>query len=211
MTTSTAPGATAWTIFPPKPARCCPLPRTSRRGTASLAARIEFYGLCPNCLKPQQLKKSTGEKDMACTSCKPSTLSDTQRQVLEALNKSARSLRQQGDRRCHRPGIQTDQLPAHGFKEQGVCRPVRFGASTRSPTRARASSANFILHIIFKEIPIMSFLSHPTGPGFHRHRRYARQLDETGFQTLRVSWQICHPLFLSAGFHLCLPLGDPGL
>ena len=60
-----------------------------QKGYRITGCRIEFYGLCPNCLKPQQLKKSTGEKDMACTSCKSTTLSDTQRQVLEALAKSS--------------------------------------------------------------------------------------------------------------------------
>lgn len=60
-----------------------------QKGYRITGCRIEFYGLCPNCLKPQQLKKSTGEKDMACKSCKTTTLSDAQRQVLEALNKSA--------------------------------------------------------------------------------------------------------------------------
>ena len=59
-----------------------------QKGYRITGCRIEFYGLCPNCLKPQQLKKSTGEKDMACKSCKTNALSDAQRQVLEALNKS---------------------------------------------------------------------------------------------------------------------------
>lgn len=60
-----------------------------QRGYRITGCRIEFYGLCPNCLKPQQLQKSTGENDMACKSCKTTMLSDTQRQVLEALAKSA--------------------------------------------------------------------------------------------------------------------------
>lgn len=60
-----------------------------QKGYRITGCRIEFYGLCPHCLKPHQLKQSTGEKDMACTSCKSTTLSDTQRQVLEALAKSS--------------------------------------------------------------------------------------------------------------------------
>ncbi len=59
-----------------------------QKGYRITGCRIEFYGLCPNCLKPQQLKKLTGENDMACTSCKTTTLSDAQRQVLEALANS---------------------------------------------------------------------------------------------------------------------------
>lgn len=56
-----------------------------QKGYRITGCRIEFYGLCPNCLNPQKLKKTIGDKEMACTSCKTTGLSDTQRQVLEAL------------------------------------------------------------------------------------------------------------------------------
>ena len=59
-----------------------------QKGYRITGCRIEFYGLCPNCQKPQKIKKSKGESDMACKSCKSNELSDTQRQVLEALAKS---------------------------------------------------------------------------------------------------------------------------
>lgn len=59
-----------------------------QKGYLITGCRIEFYGLCPNCQKKQQLKKSTGDNDMACKSSKTTGLSDTQRQVLEALAKS---------------------------------------------------------------------------------------------------------------------------
>lgn len=49
--------------------------------------RIEFYGLCPKCQQHHQAQHK-GERAMACTTCKTNTLSDTQRQVLEALAKS---------------------------------------------------------------------------------------------------------------------------
>ncbi|MDD2464268.1 MAG: transcriptional repressor [Desulfobulbus sp.] len=59
-----------------------------QKGYRITGCRIEFYGLCPNCQKPQKLKKSKGDTEMSCTSCKISGLSDTQRQVLETLAKS---------------------------------------------------------------------------------------------------------------------------
>jgi Fe2+ or Zn2+ uptake regulation protein len=59
-----------------------------QKGYRISGCRIEFYGLCPNCQKSDKGKKSKGENDMACKSCKTTGLSDAQRQVLEALAKS---------------------------------------------------------------------------------------------------------------------------
>jgi Fe2+ or Zn2+ uptake regulation protein len=50
--------------------------------------RIEFFGLCPKCQKRDTTYHPKGEPTMACPSCKPTPLSDTQRQVLEALAQS---------------------------------------------------------------------------------------------------------------------------
>lgn len=60
-----------------------------QKGYRITGCRIEFYGLCPNCQQQQKLKKSKGDNDMACAACKTKGLSETQRQVLEALAKSS--------------------------------------------------------------------------------------------------------------------------
>ncbi len=44
--------------------------------------RVEFFGYCPDCRKK---KRPEGAKKMGCKKCVPGTLSDNQRQVLEAL------------------------------------------------------------------------------------------------------------------------------
>jgi len=58
------------------------------KGYRITGCRIEFFGLCPKCRK-QQETTHTGEHAMACTTCAPASLSDAQRQVLEALAQSA--------------------------------------------------------------------------------------------------------------------------
>jgi Fe2+ or Zn2+ uptake regulation protein len=62
---------------------------TQEKGYRITGCRIEFFGLCPKCRKQQETTKKTGENDMACTTCEPASLSDAQRQVLEALAQSA--------------------------------------------------------------------------------------------------------------------------
>lgn len=52
------------------------------RGYAITGCRIEFAGLCPEC---QNKNLEQGGNRMGCTKCKPSSLSDSQRRVLESL------------------------------------------------------------------------------------------------------------------------------
>ncbi len=59
-----------------------------QQGYRITGRRIEFSGLCPKCLRQQETKKTKGERAMACASCTTSKVSDTQRQVLEALANS---------------------------------------------------------------------------------------------------------------------------
>lgn len=58
---------------------------TQEQGYRITGCRIEFFGLCPKCLQQQKNKLLKGERTMACPSCTTPTLSETQRQVLEAL------------------------------------------------------------------------------------------------------------------------------
>lgn len=51
--------------------------------------RIEFFGLCPACRQYSIAHKEKGEHTMDCKKCTTSTLGDQQRQVLEALAKTA--------------------------------------------------------------------------------------------------------------------------
>jgi Fe2+ or Zn2+ uptake regulation protein len=59
------------------------------RGYRITGCRIEFFGLCPNCQQTREKENTSGGKTMACASCATTSLSDTQRQVLEALAKSS--------------------------------------------------------------------------------------------------------------------------
>ena len=47
--------------------------------------RIEFKGICPNCLNKKNTK---GDTTMGCKKCGPEDLSESQRQILEAFAKS---------------------------------------------------------------------------------------------------------------------------
>jgi Fe2+ or Zn2+ uptake regulation protein/predicted transcriptional regulator len=55
------------------------------KGYRITGCRIEFFGLCPSCQQSQAKKRHSGGTTMACPSCKTGSLSDIQRQVLEAL------------------------------------------------------------------------------------------------------------------------------
>jgi len=61
---------------------------TMEKGYRITGYRIEFFGLCPKCQKQQETIKETGESNMACKTCETTSLSDAQRQVLEALAQS---------------------------------------------------------------------------------------------------------------------------
>jgi Fe2+ or Zn2+ uptake regulation protein len=61
---------------------------TQEKGYRITGCRIEFFGLCPKCRKHQETTQ-TGERTMACTTGSPASLSDAQRQVLEALAQNA--------------------------------------------------------------------------------------------------------------------------
>ena len=62
-----------------------PVAPQQERGYRITGCRIEFFGLCPKCLKHYDAQQSKGEQTMACPSCQTTTLNETQRQVLEAL------------------------------------------------------------------------------------------------------------------------------
>ena len=59
-----------------------------KKGYQITGRRIEFFGLCPNCLKQLDIHHHKGEHTMACKPSGAPLLSDTQRQVLEALGNS---------------------------------------------------------------------------------------------------------------------------
>ena len=66
------------------------LPPENDKGYQIAGCRVEFFGVCPKCLKKNaRTTKKKGEKKMACKtkSCKSGSLSDRQREVLEALSK----------------------------------------------------------------------------------------------------------------------------
>jgi Fe2+ or Zn2+ uptake regulation protein len=58
------------------------------KGYRITGRRIEFFGLCPKCQQQLEVHTEKGEHTMACKSCGTTALSDTQRQVLEALAQS---------------------------------------------------------------------------------------------------------------------------
>jgi len=58
------------------------------KGYLVTGCRIEFFGLCPNCLKQHDIHQPKGEHTMACKPGGNTLLSDTQRQVLKALGNS---------------------------------------------------------------------------------------------------------------------------
>ena len=62
-----------------------PLHTAQRKGYDITGCRVEFYGLCPQCINKNILQKQGVKKDMACN---PKQLSDKQREVLEALANS---------------------------------------------------------------------------------------------------------------------------
>lgn len=51
--------------------------------------RIEFFGICPECRQHSTEHKEKGENTMGCRKCTTSALGDQQRQVLEALARTA--------------------------------------------------------------------------------------------------------------------------
>jgi len=53
------------------------------KGYNITGCRIEFFGLCPKCLKLKHTNK--GVSTMGCKTCESTALSDSQRQVLETL------------------------------------------------------------------------------------------------------------------------------
>lgn len=58
------------------------------KGYQITGCRVEFFGLCPNCVKQHDIHQHKGEHTMACKPGGDTLLSDTQRQVLEALGNS---------------------------------------------------------------------------------------------------------------------------
>lgn len=60
-----------------------------KKGYQMIGHRIEFFGICPKCHDHYHTQK--GERAMACNTCKTNALSDTQRQVLEALAQSTKA------------------------------------------------------------------------------------------------------------------------
>lgn len=58
------------------------------KGYQITGCRIEFFGLCPSCRKQHPIHQHKGEHTMACKPGDNTLLSDTQRQVLEALSNS---------------------------------------------------------------------------------------------------------------------------
>jgi Fe2+ or Zn2+ uptake regulation protein/predicted transcriptional regulator len=58
------------------------------RGYTITGCRIEFAGVCPACQKIYHTQGGTG---MGCSKCRPESLTDNQRKVLEALAKNSES------------------------------------------------------------------------------------------------------------------------
>ena len=60
-----------------------------KQGYRITGRRIEFSGLCRQCVHRQENHQPKGEGSMSCPSCNTPKLSDIQRQVLQALANSA--------------------------------------------------------------------------------------------------------------------------
>jgi Fe2+/Zn2+ uptake regulation proteins len=56
-----------------------------QQGYRITGCRIEFFGLCPECLHQRQNRHTKGASVMSCSSCTTAKLIDTQRQVLQAV------------------------------------------------------------------------------------------------------------------------------
>ncbi len=56
------------------------------KGYSVEGCRVEFFGLCPKCRQTDK-KQKKGETIMGCKTCGTGTLSDKQREVLDALSK----------------------------------------------------------------------------------------------------------------------------
>ncbi|MCL2789542.1 MAG: transcriptional repressor [Desulfobulbus sp.] len=56
-----------------------------KRGYRIIGHRVEFSGLCPDCLRQRQHNQAQGENIVPCSPCTTVKLSDTQRQVLRAI------------------------------------------------------------------------------------------------------------------------------
>lgn len=64
------------------------LPRELDQRYRITGRRIEFFGLCPHCQTQASTSGAEGESKMSCPQCSSPSLTEPQRQVLEALAKS---------------------------------------------------------------------------------------------------------------------------